>query len=381
MYRIPVFSRGVVKLKEPMISALLFNFWLSLGLNFISGTYAASCNGNPAFCEKRFNEITYPTTHNSQSFIPFLNLPFDLSFPSIPWFQEVASVININVNDQDLNLMKQLEDGIRAMKLRVMVDHHRTYTCHGMSFHLKGQIESKLCEKLPFELVRQTCKSEVHATEPCFIDPAARPLAEVLLQLRSFLISHPREVITLFIEDDTESIENLTSAVEESGTSSYLYQQDVNLPWPYLKDLIEKDKRLVIFVHSSLDDGRVELGNSRYFNSFSEFVWSSRYHFESVDDLIHDEPKSSDLTGQAFTDRNKSPQNKLWVLQHFITPAIAGNPNYALEVNKLKPLKGRVERYRKLLGTNPNFIWVDFYELPVNEPGYLEEVKILNQGF
>src|SRR4051794_22348001 len=89
---------------------------------FIAGfsQEVTACGGDLKLCEKRYNEVTFPTSHNAQSYLPTINfLRSDYLLP-FQWQKEVAPHFSINVNNQDLSLKLQLYSGIRAMKLRIM---------------------------------------------------------------------------------------------------------------------------------------------------------------------------------------------------------------------------------------------------------------------
>ena len=71
------------------------------------GTQA--CNGHPALCDRRLDEVTLATTHNAMS-------------------SEAAGWIAPN---QGFGITQQLEDGIRGMMLDTMDWNGEDYLCHG----------------------------------------------------------------------------------------------------------------------------------------------------------------------------------------------------------------------------------------------------------
>ncbi len=338
-----------------------------------------ACNGDQRLCEKRYNEVTFPTTHNAQSYIPTIPIPKPFLLLPFEWAKGLANRLNLNVNDQDLSLKLQLYKGVRAMKLRIMTVENTPYVCHGLTDGVKNRIENHFCKSLPFQAVRNSCGRSIASVDPCIVDPSATSLKDILIEIRDFLFQNPTELITLFFENYFDNLEVLSQEIKASGLGTLAYHQNTEKPWPKLKELIRTQKRLILFMNRESDGMGRKLENFPEFNSFHEFVWSSRYHFASVSELMSDDPFTNDLTSKAFLDRSLSPYNKLWVLQHFITPNIAGNPISASEVNRASILKARIEKYAKLLGSKPNFIWVDFFELPKDEPGYLDVVNQLNQ--
>lgn len=72
---------------------------------------ARLCNGDAALCERRFDEVAFPCTHNA--------------FAAL---EEGFGQINGNQNH---GVAQQLEDGVRCMMLDVSVDADETVLCHG----------------------------------------------------------------------------------------------------------------------------------------------------------------------------------------------------------------------------------------------------------
>jgi hypothetical protein len=348
-------------------------------LSLISnGAGAESCNGFPHLCDKLYNQVTFATSHNALSYKPNLNIDESLSFLPLSWREKAANILTVNVHDQDLDLKAQLQDGIRAMKLRVMLAKGKPYVCHGLGPRAKEQVKETVCKKLFFSFLENQCNKTVENMDPCFVDPTAAPLSEALAPISDFLRQNPREVVTLFIEDNLYHFDALKKSFDEGLVSKYLHIQSVNKRWPSLREMIQKDKRLVVFESIDKDEAGKTIRNYP-FNRFSDFVWGSRFHFESVNELVSDEPHASDLMEEAYGDRNQPPYNKLWLLQHFITRDLAGRPSFASEVNESSILTARIGRYQKIIGSKPNFIWVDFYELPKGKPGLFHIVNQLNR--
>src|SRR3990172_7092783 len=95
------------------VVVLLLSFVHQLGGQF-------ACNGNATLCSRRYNEVAYAATHNGQSHIE-------------------SSVCN-----QDLDVTKQFEQGIRAMKIPIWYDRDGQggsvlYVCHGVTKDILGK--------------------------------------------------------------------------------------------------------------------------------------------------------------------------------------------------------------------------------------------------
>ncbi|HEY0713479.1 MAG TPA: hypothetical protein VGF45_12450, partial [Polyangia bacterium] len=114
---------------------------------------ALRCNGHAALCDRRFDQVVFPATHNS------------MSNAADPWFAP----------NQEHGIARQLQDGIRAL----LID---TYAWRGGLF-----------------LCHTACEL------------GNRPLADGLRDIAGFLRANPNEVLALLIEDhispaDTERV-------------------------------------------------------------------------------------------------------------------------------------------------------------------------------
>ena len=105
------------------VVVLLLSFVHQLGGQF-------ACNGNATLCSRRYNDVAYAATHNGQSHIE-------------------SPVCN-----QDLDVIRQLESGVRAMKIPVWYDRDEQgastlHVCHGVTKDILGikfldQVEEKI---------------------------------------------------------------------------------------------------------------------------------------------------------------------------------------------------------------------------------------------
>jgi hypothetical protein len=341
---------------HPKLTLFFLLFFYSAQANEIS------CNGSPKFCSRPYNEMTFLMSHNGQSYKRNWLLTF------LP---------GSNIHNQTENLEIQLQDGVRAVKMPVHQSQGVTYVCHGMGKNLRKALQRKGCEKLWF--LSQLCNRWMSDIDPCSIDPAAISLVETLGILRSFLEKHPNEIFTFFLEDDASDLNALQVAFEKAGLLPMMHSQDQKAPWPTLLQMIQSGKRLVVFVNREKDLQGKELSNFPKLNSTQYFVWSSPFHFENISQLASDDPQSADVGRLPSKDWNQPPRNKLWLLQHFITPFIAGNEKLAEEANRIDHLKMRTAKYQRVIGSPPNFVSVDFYQLPMNATGAQSFVKQLNQ--
>lgn len=147
-----------------------------------------ACNGAPELCDRRYDEVSYATTHNAMS-----NEEDGFSAPN-----------------QKFSVEHQLADGVRGLMLDTYLDGGTTMLCHAL----------------------------------CVL--GKRPLVDTLTDLRQFLESHPYEIVTIIFESYI-SANDTRLAFEAAGLTPYLHAQPVASPWPTLREMIAADRRLVVF--------------------------------------------------------------------------------------------------------------------------------------
>ena len=158
-----------------------------------TGAPALACNGHPALCERRLDEVTLPATHNSFS-------AADDGFPPI------------NANHRR-GVAQQLADGVRGLLLDVTLDGDETVLCHG----------------------------------PCWL--AKIPHAEVLADLADFLAANPREVVVIIYQDSAPA-DRVAADLEDAGLADLAWAWDGG-PLPTLGAMIDADARLVVSAESA----------------------------------------------------------------------------------------------------------------------------------
>lgn len=150
------------------------------------------CNGHIELCARRYDEVSYATTHNAFSVDP-----------------------EYIVDNQTRSVTTQLEEGIRGLMLDTHYDEESVPSyCHG----------------------------------PCGF--GKEPLVDGLGVITAFLEENPREVVTIIFESNVSSADT-AAAFEASGLIRYVVRQPLGAAWPTLEAMIEADTRLVVFT----DDG------------------------------------------------------------------------------------------------------------------------------
>jgi len=143
------------------------------------------CNGMSQLCEKRFDQVVYPTTHNSTS-------------------------LGLIIPNQERNIEEQLNDGVRGFMIDLWYWRGTVYTCH------------RFCEL------------------------GGEPLLGVLQTFERFLKENPNEVVSIIFENYVSGVD-LEQSFFESGLLGYVHTQTPGQVWPTLKEMINSKKQMVIF--------------------------------------------------------------------------------------------------------------------------------------
>lgn len=147
---------------------------------------AVGCNGSEVLCDRPFDDVVLPGTHNSMS-----NADADWWFPN-----------------QTHGLTRQLHDGIRGMLLDVHDQDGVPMLCHG----------------------------------DCGL--GSQPLVEGLVELRVFLDSHPNQVLAIVFEDYV-SAQVMAQAFDDADLTRLVYTPQGDA-WPTLQAMIDADTRVVV---------------------------------------------------------------------------------------------------------------------------------------
>ncbi len=155
---------------------------------------SAQCNGDPALCSKRFDEVCYVTTHNA------FNYQGAFLFPN-----------------QSYDIARQLQDGVRGFMLDVYWYNNRPTVYHSSNF-LGNQ-----------------------------------PLIDLLNDVKVFLDAHPSEVMSIIFESYISAAQ-MSDVFTQAGLLPYLHAQPIGSAWPTLADMIATNHRLVVL--SDANDGQ-----------------------------------------------------------------------------------------------------------------------------
>jgi len=201
------------------------------------GETEPKCNGHAELCERRYDEVSYPMTHNA------------MSNAAAGW----------GVPNQNFGISRQLEDGVRGLMLDTYEDQETG--------------ELLLC----------------HAT--CLA--GKQPLVEGLDEIEAFLGDNPSEVVSIIFENYITHAQT-ASAFEESGLIDYVYPHQVGEPWPTLGVLIDAGTRLVVFQENLPEEAEYP-----WLMRIWDHAWETPFSFASPDDFVCD-PNRGDPANPLF---------------------------------------------------------------------------------
>jgi len=259
----------------------------------------AQCNGFYELCSRNYNEVAFLTTHNA--------------------FNSAEN--NFSMPNQTYGITQQLQDGVRALMLDVYDMGGVPTVYHGS--HYLGYV----------------------------------PLLSNLLEIKFFLDNNPNEVISIIFESYA-SADAIGQVFDEAGLLSYLYTHNTAIGWLSLQEMINSNKRLVIF--SDKNDASSNQG-------WYHYVWD--YAVETHFSVHHPDSFNCDFN-------RGLPQNPLFICNHFITNSFGfGLPTESQIVNSNPFFYNRVIECQLIHNKFPNFITVDFYE----KGNCIDVVNALNQ--
>lgn len=321
--------------------------------------------------DKPFNEVVFACAHNGGS---------DKSGNK--------STLFISVRNQEKSISEQLNNGIRGIKLPVFKHSDKAVVCHGLNPYALEDVKEIVDKKIPggiskaakpvvYSILPDPFLDIYYAPEkakqkPCFIDPAAKDLTNILTDVRTFLEKNPKEFVTLFMEiwyeNKDEGAADIWKNCQATGVDKYVHKQDPNKPWPTLNELIKADKRLILFSNKVVNKELYP-----YCEYDRDASWSSPYNYDK-DAALKNDP----AVKKPSTEWHKKPA-RTWVLQHFITIRTGGNKDEAAKVNKKEVIIERVNKYMKNHNLpKPTFIWVDFFNRPSTN-GVMDAINELNK--
>jgi len=292
----------------------------------------AACNGRVELCDRRYDEVAFPATHNS------------MAAADEGWF----------FPEQPDGIIAQLDHGIRVL----LIDswYGRLTNRPGVVTTAGPARDAAVAEATATfgEAAVQSALRLRGAVGLTPQGPTEAYLCHALCELGStkwlpnleevadWLETNPREVVTLFVQDQVSPADT-AELIEQAGLLRYVYTPLAKDEWPTLGQMVESGKRLVVLMEA-------HGGGTAYPWLLQGFDWvqDTPFLFRSPDQF-------------SCAENRGGPEAPLFLVNHWITDKAQEVTN-AETVNARDVLLPRLEQCRAERGLLPNFVAVDFYD-------------------
>ena len=317
-----------------VLAALIIpgNLPQSTSVTTASAVNTDACNGHSQLCDRRFDEVVIPASHNS------------MSIADGSWF----------LAEQPKDMVESLDDGIRGL----LVD-----TWYGQPTEDGGALtadqsiagaEAELAKTYGPEVVasvRRTIDLARRAepsgpAEPYFChtvcEIGSEPMQPTMDRLNDWMDAHPREVVVLFIQD-TVTPKDTDAVLRKAGLVDKAYVHPTGAEWPTLRQMIDSNKRLVVLMENT--GGGTEYP---YLHQGFDLVQDTEYTFKTAEDFT-------------CTLKRGSADSPLFSVNHWLA-SFTKLISSAEEVNAYDVLKPRIDECEIERGRKPSMIAVNWYD-------------------
>ena len=291
-----------------------------------------ACNGSPKLCNRRLDQVVFAGAHNAMSNAEIPGWLFPHQNHAFPG---------------------QLEDGVRAL----LIDMHYGVPAEEhiiTDFSREGgtsieKIKGPLGPEATDAAVRIRNRFMGHETGKAglyfchgFCELGAYPVVPALQGIRDWMIENPGEVVIIVIEDYVTP-QDMAVAFQDAGLLDLIYTGPVTKPFPTLRQLIDWDQRLVLFIESGKP-------GVPWLRPAWESMQETPYTFHQPSDFSC-KPNRGGATAPFFQ------------INNWIETTPAPRPSNAQIVNAYDALLARARECRSERNHLPNILAVDFYDV------------------
>ncbi|MDF1604207.1 hypothetical protein [Nocardioides sp. YIM 152315] len=303
-----------------------------LGLLAADDDADAACNGHVELCDRAYDEVAYAATHNSMA-----------AAAEPGWF----------FAEQPDGIRAQLDHGVRVL----LVDSwYGQRTDRRGIIATTGSTRADALREARGEFGELAVRAALRAQGATGLSPQGpvRPylchaMCELgstswrhsLDELRDWLAEHPREVVTVFVQDEVTPADT-AEVVEAAGLLAYVAAPPA-LGWPTLGEMIDSGRRLVVLMEN-------HGGGTSYPWLLQGFDW-----VQDTPYLFHDPAEFSCAPNRG------DPDASLFLVNHWIKSKTRIAEN-AEVVNDRSVLAPRLEECEAERGRLPNYVAVDYYD-------------------
>ena len=331
---IPLAALAVVSLVIGSVAYLAWPKARDMAIVAAKGYDPKACNGHRELCDRRYNDVAYPSTHNSMS-----------AADGNGWF----------IGEQPTGVMGQLRDGVRvflvdswygqmsdrpptvantqASRADAFAAAERTYG--------KDVVRSALRVRDSFDLEPVGAVKPYLCHELCEL--GSTEWLPLMVRVKEWMRDHPREVITFMVQDKVTP-EDVETLLKSAGMYDMLYTPTLGQPWPTLGEMIDSGKRLV-WIHENTGGGTAR----PWVLPSDIWVQETPYEFKKV----------ADFNCRPNRGAADAP---LFLINHWLGN-FASRIRDAHTVNSSAVLGPRLAKCRTERGQIPNFVAVDNYAI------------------
>ncbi|WFD39657.1 uncharacterized protein MJAP1_002637 [Malassezia japonica] len=265
---------------------------------------ASVCNGYSELCSKQYSNVTHIGAHDSYS---------------------VGSMSSVGTN-QELDVTDQLKSGIRALQIQ---GHSEEGSASGIS------------------LCHTDCSIRNGGT-----------LESYLGNVTQWVKENPNDVVTIFIANN----DNLPAAQWGKGFSSAGLEKYTYAPagtkvsknnWPQLKDMINKNQRVVVFMDYKADTSAVKYILPEFSNVFEDPYDQQSTPFNCTADRFNGDTSHMMYLHNHFLDKKGDILGK-----SYLTP----DTSQLNKTNSVDSIMSNAASCAKKHDSYPTFILFDFFD-------------------
>jgi hypothetical protein len=299
----------------------------------LDGRGGGTCNGHAELCDRPYDQVAQVATHNSMA-----------AADEEGWF----------LAEQPTGLIGQLDAGVRVLLIDTWRGQHtasssRVATAPGSRAAARAQAEQlygsevvasalRLRRALGPEGTGRTVPFLCHA----LCELGATEWEPVMHEMRRWLDAHPREVVTLFIQDEVGPAET-AALLERTGFLPVLHVQQPGAPWPTLGAMVDSGRRVVVLMEN-------RGGGQEWPFLLQGFEW--------VQDTPYDNPDAASFSCR----RLRGPDDASLLLVNHWLAGFRSLVSDAEEVNARGILLPQLRRCQHERGQVPDFVAVNFYD-------------------
>jgi len=303
-----------------------------------------ACNGSAALCGATVDQVVFPGAHNAMS---------------------NAVVEGWLFPHHNHGIRRMLDDGIRMLAIdihygvptggRIKTDFEREQVSQEKIAQAVGPEAAAAAVRIRNQLVGgEEGTSGIYFCHG-YCELGAYPVAPTMQEIHDFLVANPGEVVMIVVEDYIEPAD-LAALFSDAGLERLALTTDPKGPWPTLRQLVDRDQRLIVFTESGKGGAPWLLPA---FDAFQE----TPYSFKTPADFSC-RPNRGGTAGSLFQ------------INHWIETTPAPRPTNAEIVNAYDFLLRRARGCQQERRHVPNVIAVDFY----NIGDVVEVARTLNEG-